>query len=153
MTFLSGTFPPSFCSFLGVSKPINFQIQLVSSRLHVYTLKTNKRITTSDKIVFATHVHEYDITRQVKAFNASDEKVLLLTYEYDITLQVNVFITSDELVSASHLRIRYHTADERLSLAMKAFCAGDEHCWHWKSAGDECDENTRSSFSHTHTHL
>ena len=39
-------------------------------------------------------------------------KFLLLTYECDITLQANVFITSDELVSASHLQIRNHTADE-----------------------------------------
>ena len=77
---------------------------------------------------------------------------------------MNVFITSNDIVSATHLQIRitlptnmFIASDERvlcwgralLTLEANAFCAGDEHF----SAGDQHIENTRSSFSHTHTQL
>ena len=38
------------------------------------TLKTNAFIA-RDEIVFATHLYEYNITQQMNAFNASDQKV------------------------------------------------------------------------------
>ena len=34
------------------------------------------------------------------------------SFHFDITLQTNAFIASDDIVSATHLQIRYHTADE-----------------------------------------
>ena len=86
----------------------------------------------------------------------------ILTSEHDFTLQTNAFIASDETVSATHLQIRitlptnmFIASDERvlcwgralLTLEANPFHTGDEHF----SAGDERNENARSSFSHMHT--
>ena len=117
------------------------------------TLKTNA-FTASDEIVLLlTSVNTILHSRRKHPMRAT-RKCLLLTYTYNITLQMNTFITSDELISASHhLQLRYHTADERLLLATKAFCAGDKHCtqrkkrWRWT--------RTKCMFElqpHTHTH-
>ena len=78
MNYFSGTFSPSFCSFLGGGGGggfyTNFQMQLVSFDYMYITLKTNMFIA-SDEMVFATYLCEYDITLQTNAFNVSNEIV------------------------------------------------------------------------------
>ena len=69
------------------------------------------------KLSFKHNSFRLDITLQTNAFNASNEIVcesVLLTSEYDIMLQMNTFTASNEIVSATHLQIRYRTADEHV---------------------------------------
>ena len=89
-------------------------------------------------------------------------------------LQTNAFIASDEIVSATHLRIRFHIADECVLCWRRTnpFGAGDERVLRWRQtnlfapemnafhAGDgtlycwnERVENTHSNFSYTNTRL
>ena len=126
---------------------------LISHYSRMHSLQANK-------IVCATHLWVwYDAANKHVQQTCSS----LLTFKYEITLQASMFITSNECIvhrySPSNMRL--HCRQACLSLAMNAFCAGDNHFWHWTQhvscwrctlwCWRQVHWNTYSNFSHIHT--
>ena len=113
MKFFQKLFPPSFCPFLGVYKPI-FKYQLVST---LNTISHCRRMRSS----LATRPPP------------------LLTSKYDIALQTNEFITSDEpvlcwrrtLLALETISYFWRWRRTLVALETNSFRAGDELVSRW----------------------